>query len=358
MNVFFYINILAGGGAERVVANLANAFAEREHTVSVVTSYHVKNEYITSNKVKRYVLENKKNENSFLGRNLCRIVKLRKLLIEYKPDVLIAFMAEPIFRSLIAACFLKTKVIVSVRNDPKQEYPSKIRRCLANLLFMKADGIVFQTKDAKNCFNTVIRKRSEIIPNQVNDIFYSVSRAKVKKDVITVGRLTKQKNQNLLIEAFDAIKEKIPDNLVIYGEGNERYELEKIVNEKGLRARVFMPGNVANVETYLASAKLFVLSSDYEGMPNALMEAMAVGVPCISTDCPCGGPRAIIENGVNGLLVPVGNKKVLETAMEKVLLDSEYADKLGENAHKSAEAFRSNIIFQQWWNYIKRVENK
>ena len=186
MKIFFYINILADGGAERVVANLANSFSKLGNQVSVVTSYKVENEYITDNDVKRYVLEDSKDESGFVKRNLHRIHKLRNLLMKNRPDLLVSFMTEPNFRSIIATRLLKTKVIVSVRNDPKQEYPSKAARFLANFLYMMADGIVFQTDDARDFFNKRVKSQSAIIPNQVNDMFYSTPREDVKRDIIYV----------------------------------------------------------------------------------------------------------------------------------------------------------------------------
>ncbi|MCI9388622.1 MAG: glycosyltransferase family 4 protein [Lachnospiraceae bacterium] len=357
MNIFFYINILAGGGAERVVANLASSFSDRGHKVSVVTSYRVENEYMTGKKVKRYVLENKKSETGFISRNLRRIVKLRQLLVVNRPDLLISFMAEPNFRSIIATRFLKTKVIVSVRNDPSKEYPTKIMWFLANLLFKKADGIIFQTQDAKDCFNKIIQERSEIISNQVNSIFYSTMRAERTRNIITVGRLTAQKNHKILIEAFDIIKSRINDNLIIYGEGPAREELERMIKEKGLGDRVFLPGNVSNIENHLAAAKLFVLSSDYEGMPNALMEAMAVGVPCISTDCPCGGPRMLIEDGVNGLLVPVDDKEALDHALLLLLTDERLANKVGMIAKERSKVFAPKSVGDRWIDYINSIND-
>ena len=355
MNLFFYINVLAGGGAERVVANLANSFSELGNQVSVVTSYKVENEYITDDDVERYVLEDSKDESGFVKRNLHRIHKLRNLLKENKPDLLISFMAEPNFRSIIATRFLKTKVIVSVRNDPKQEYPSKATRLLANYLYKMADGIVFQTDDARDFFNKKVRNRSTIIPNQVNSVFYSTPREEDQKDIVTAGRLTKQKNQKMLIEAFSEIKDLTDENLIIYGEGPERSELEKVVKEKDLCNRVFLPGNVSHIEKCLASAKLFVLSSDYEGMPNALLEAMAMGVPCISTDCPCGGPRMVIENGVNGILVPVRDKERMKKAIISLIKNDEMLENYSTLSKENARKYKPELIIHKWDNYFNEV---
>ncbi len=355
MKIFFYINILAGGGAERVVANLASAFADAGHRVSIVTTYRVEHEYDTDCRVKRYELESGQEKGGFVSRNFHRVAGLRRLMKTNKPDILISFMAEPNFRAIIASAFLPVKTVISVRNDPHAEYGSKLKWKLANLLFKRAAGAVFQTPDAKACFDARIRKRSVVIPNMVNPIFYTVNRKEVCRDIVSVGRLTEQKNQKMLIEAFAEIKDQTEDNLLLYGEGELRSELEEVIRRKGLKDRVFLCGNVSKIEEILAAAKLFVLSSDYEGMPNALMEAMAAGVPCIATDCPCGGPKMLIDNGKSGLLTPVKEKSLLSEAMLLLLKDEALARQLGSNGRKEAKKYAPQFIYKKWLDYIQTL---
>ena len=161
-----------------------------------------------------------------------------------------------------------------------------------------------------------------------------------------------QKNHKLLIKAFSNIAEQVDDNLIIYGEGDQRPELQALINELGLDERVLLPGVINNVVEATKDAKVFVLSSDYEGMPNALMEALALGIPCISTDCPCGGPQALINDGENGILIPVGDEAVLSGALKKLLGDADYANRLGRCAKERAQEFSPERIFAGWEDYI------
>ena len=178
--------------------------------------------------------------------------------------------------------------------------------------------------------------------------------------MVTLGRVVKQKNHELLINAFAKIAGYYPDeNLLIYGKGNRDIEdtLKKKVEALGLEKRIKLMGPTTQVENVLAHAKLFVLSSDYEGMPNALMEAMAAGVPCISTDCPCGGPRTLIRNEMDGILVPTGNCEMMAEAISRLLSEYNTANNLSTSAKKRSDIFKPEIIFEQWKNYIEEICN-
>lgn len=351
MKVLFYINVLGGGGAERVICNLATAFSEHGHESIIVTSFPVDDEYSIGHRVKRLCLFSKKLNRSFLKRNYRLTKELRKLIKLEQPDIVVAFMAEPNFRAIIASLGLKNKVLVSVRNDPSREYPDSVKRVLAKKLYTLADGVVFQTEDAKKWFPCKIQKNSQIIYNQVDEIFYNVPPVQKRCNIVTMGRLTAQKNHKMLIRAFASIADQISDNLIIYGEGELRGELEALVTELHMENRIFLPGVISNVVGTIASAKLFVLSSDYEGMPNALLEAMAMGIPCISTDCPCGGPRMLFGELLADRLCACGDEKELGNKIVKLILQSAN----GENEKKISEQFRPERIFRKWEEYIKNL---
>ena len=175
-----------------------------------------------------------------------------------------------------------------------------------------------------------------------------------RKEIVTVGRLEPQKNQKLLINAFSELAKKIPDyTLVIYGEGSLRKELEKFIESKGLKDRIFLPGAKNNIQEYIKDASLFVLSSDYEGIPNALIEAMAIGLPCVSTDCSPGGARELITNGENGVIVECRNSNELATAMARLLTDRESAKKMGTNAKKIYTRVDKNLVCNRWLDLIR-----
>lgn len=352
MKVMFYINTIGFGGAERVLVNLANTFALDGAEVVLVTSFSLEQEYKYNNLVKRFSLEEEDIEQSWVKKNIDRTRKLRKLCRTEKPDVLVSFMGEANFRAILACMGLKVKNLISVRNDPNREYGSTMFRVLAKTLFRFADGTVFQTEDAKKWFPKAIQKRSRVIYNQVAECFYTEAFTGKRQGIVTTGRLVKQKNHRMLIEAFSIVANVVEDNLYIYGQGELGEELQKSIDSLGMTNRIFLMGTTSDVAKTIKSAKAFVLSSDYEGMPNSLMEALALGIPCISTDCPCGGPRMLIENEANGLLVPVGDIQNMSNAILSVLTDEVRAGRMGEQAMRRAEEYRAEKVFASWKEYI------
>lgn len=356
--IVFYINAIHHGGAERVICNLATQFSERQYECVLLTSFIDEWEYKYGEKVRRDSLFDRPIK-GFLKRNICLISELRHRLREEDPDVLISFMAEPNFRAIISAMGLKTKVIVSVRNDPNKEYPNFFMRILAKTLYRKATGIIFQTEDAKRWFPTSIQRKAAVIYNQVDTAFYETVYEGERHNIVTTGRLVPQKNHKMLIKAFSMIADKIPDDLYIYGDGELRSELEMLIRELNMERRVFMPGSIKNVADTIKSAKLFVLSSDYEGMPNSLMEAMALGLPCISTDCPCGGPRMLLEKRVgNDILLPVGRPDLLAKAMLKLLECDELRNRTGKILRESAALFFPDNVYHIWESFICSTDDK
>lgn len=358
MKIMFYINTICHGGAERVICNLATQFSECGHSCILVTSFSRSLEYTYGSKVCRVNLFENPIETNFLFRNIRLVKQLRNLLADEQPDVLISFMAEPNFRAIIASMGLKNKVVISIRNDPNKEYGNIMTRMLSKLLFRCADGIVFQTEDAQKWFPKAIQKKSKIIYNQVDEVFYNTKFEGECHDVVATGRLVPQKNHKLLIRAFSAIADKISDNLIIYGEGGLRCELEKLIADLHMENRIFLPGCVENVAEIISSAKLFVLSSSYEGMPNSLMEAMALGLPCISVDCPCGGPRMLLGDAENIYLVPPDNVDAFSKKMYIILTDKEENNIARKYAVEKSRQFHPEIVIKHWLNYLFLITNK
>lgn len=356
--IMFYINTLGKGGAERVISQLAYHFSQAGYESVLITSFRIEEEYPLATGVRRLSLEDEQIEQSRIEKNVTRIRKLRAICKQEKPDVLISFMAEPNFRAILATLGLPIKTIVSVRNDPNREYAGKLGKLVGKVLLPMADGCVFQTEDAKAWFPKRLQKKSAVIMNEVAERFFAVER-KETANVVAVGRLSKQKNHSLLLRAFAKITDKFPEEkLLIYGEGDCRGSLQKEIINLGLTDKAFLMGNTSCVEEVLAQAKVFVLSSDYEGMPNALMEALAVGVPSISTDCPCGGPRMLVEHEHNGMLVPVNDEGAMVTAMARLLGDPAFANALGNTAREVAESFKPDRVFAKWKKYVEDVINK
>lgn len=354
--IMFYINQIYEGGAERVIVYLANWFAQKGYDSILVTSFSHEREYFVSHKVRRIILEQEKNKNGKIRRNIIRIKRLRKYLKTYTPDILVSFMTEPIVRSFIASVGLRHKHIISVRVDPKVGYKKGVRWMMGKMLFPFADGCVFQTEEAKSWFPRRLQEKSIVIINPVDDCFFMSERVPIRGRIITCGRLMPIKNQAMLIEAFAEVHKKIPEtSLEIYGEGLLRENLQSIIYKLHKEDVVSLNGQCMNMDEVLATAELFVLTSNAEGMPNALLEALATGVPCISTDCPCGGPAMVIENGVNGILINVGDTKTLAKTMIELLEDVSKARAMGNEARKRAEVFSSKKIFHEWEEYIERI---
>lgn len=356
--IMFYINTIRHGGAERVITNLAKDLSN-EYEVILATTLQSEDEYQLVPQVKRYVLEPEVVMTSRIRKNISRIQKLRNLCKKEKPDILISFMAEPNYRAILATRGLKVKTIISVRNDPTKEYAGKVGKFLAIHLLVHADGCVFQTKQAREWFPRKLQEKSVIIYNAVAEDFFKKEHNPIKGRIVTCGRLESQKNHDLLISSFSQLAEEFPRaELHIYGVGSEEKKLKSLVQDLNLSDRVFLLGTTDDVPSVLSEAALFVLSSDYEGMPNALMEALTIGVPCISTDCPCGGPQMLIKNNENGILVPVKDSLKMMDAMKKILSNADFADELGKVARKKAETYHPNKVLKEWKEYITEIDNK
>lgn len=360
MKIAFYISTLGKGGAERVISNLANYFvADENNEVTVILERPVMS-YELNKRVNLITLEDKKNSNiNFFKRKLRYLSyykKLKNIFKNSKFDILVSFLPVPTLLSLMTKN-KETKVIISVRNDPKIEYKRKIRSFLMKRLFPKADGFVFQTKEAQEFFREIINCKQTIIYNAVSKAFIDHEMPiKRKNEIVSVGRLENQKNYPLLINAFSVIANEYKNyNLIIYGDGTDKDSLIKLVEEKKLINRVQFAGKVNNVQDKIFDASMYILSSNYEGMPNALIEAMILGLPVISTNCPCGGPNELIVNNKNGILTEVNNIDEMVDAMRKILDNNNFANELSYEARKIINKVSPEIINKQWEEFFKNV---
>ncbi len=358
--VMLYLNSLHKGGAERVFAQLADRFAAGGYRTILVTSYKDpgREEYPLSDQVIRYNMEPERKKESRIKRNISRIAALRKLCISSEADLLISCMQEPNFRSMVATAGLPVKRIVSVCTVAEMEYPGKLGWFVGKVLMPMAEGCVFQTEEEKQWFPERLQKKSRIIMNQVSESFFRVRHSGPRKNLVSVGRLTAPKNQKMLIRAFSKIAPKTEENLLFYGEGELRKELQELIDSLGMAQRIKLMGSSADVANQIKDAKGFVMCSTFEGLPNALLEAMALGLPCVSTDCRGGGPAMVIDSEVNGLLVPPEDEKALADAMLRILENPEDAERMGANARKTAESFRPETVFEQWRQFAEETMKK
>ena len=379
--IMFHINSLGKGGAERVVSLLANEFAKNEIEVVIATEWYSEEEYELNVRVRRiHVGLSESDENaSRIAKQWIRIRNLRRVIVEEQPNVVLSFCVKANYRAMMATVGTGVPVIVSVRNDPKIDYVGKSNNIMNKLFLNRAAGCVFQTQEAKEFFDDVLQQKSIIICNPVNEKYLHAERKNAKKKIVCVGRLVAQKNQMLLVNAFENILQKYEDyELYLYGDGSDdeckeellQYVSNKTIqvksksqNEKTekhveLKDKIHFMGLSSTLEKDMADAAMFVLPSNYEGMPNALMEAMALGLPVISTDCPCGGSRYWIEPGITGQLVPVKNVKSMTQAMEYYILNPEEAEKMGKKARQCLEEATLDKVYEQWQQYILQVINR
>ena len=356
MKILFYIGNLKKGGAERVVVTLSNRLV-KDNDVTIITTTDEKPEYNLDKKISLFILKDFADNKNILTKNIIYLKKLKKYIKDINPDIIVGFLPEPSYRLLLLRPFIRTPVIISDRNDPKIEYASLKNKIIMKWLYHRADGFVFQTSEAQNYFSKKIQSKSIVIANPVDDKFFNVNYCGEKsKEFINVGRLNEQKNQIFLIDCFKEVIKKHSDyKLLIYGDGNMKDEISSYVKINKLNNNIKLCGNVDDIENILKEKKGFILSSKYEGMPNALMEAMAVGVPCISTDCPCGGPRELIKNNINGLLVKSNDKNELVSAMYKIIENDKMCKKIAMAAKKNMNNYSCDKIVSKWFEFMKEV---
>ena len=310
-----------------------------------------KMEYSIPESVERIFLDSTYKKGN---KQIHRIKKLRQIIKERNADVVLSFLGSPNIRFLIASLGLKTKKIVSVRNDPYYEYGSGIRKAVTRILFDFADGVVFQTKQASEYFTNRVRDKSVVIFNPVNEVFKTIEWDCQSSNIVAVGRLEPQKNYFMLLSAFEKLSNINRNlNLIIVGDGSLRTQLEQYVNKHCLDKRVSFLGQISKVEDVLGNALLYVLTSDYEGMPNSLMEAMTAGVPCIATDCPCGGPKALLGDSL--YLVRCNEDKELADRINMFIDDIGLMKAASVKMKERAKLFSTDEVMRQWINYIEII---
>lgn len=360
--IAFHLNCLEQGGAERVVTNLADQFAKEGYEVLIATEWYGENEFQTDRRVRRVHvgLQTGDEKKSRVMQFLLRVKYLRRFMKTERPDVLIAFAQRANYRALMASWGTKVPVIISVRTDPAGHYDALADKLQIPLLFPRAAGCVFQTEGQREFFAPYLQENSRIILNPLNDKYIGVPRPqKRKKEVVQSGRLVDFKNQPMLLEAFMEVHKKHPDySLKIYGgdsfDGTKEI-LEDIIRKHNAEEYIKLMGASDTLEKDLADAAVYAFSSDWEGLPNALIEAMALGLPIVATDCPCGGPRTVMEDGVSGILIPIKDQRALADGINRLIENPEYAEELGCNAAKIAGIANGKAIFEKWRDYIEEI---
>ena len=357
MRIAFVIGSLTGGGAERVVAMLANEFVNRGYEVGIISIASSEKSYSISEQVKLlYCLNSYKIPGiSFIR----RVGDLRSTLKDFEPEVCISFTVAVNIYSLLASIGQKWRLIICERNDPKFDPQSRFLRLLRKMTYNLADGYVFQTTGERDYFPEKIRNRSSVIANPINSSIPRPFEGVRDKRFVTAVRLEPQKNLKLAIDAFyDFCFNHEDFTFDIYGEGAQKEYLQQYINERGLADKVHLLGRSDKLYEDMKNAFAFILSSDYEGMSNSMLEAMALGLPVISTDYPSGGARMVIDDHNNGILVPVGNKGKMCECMTELVECPDLATRLSDNACKIKDVLSVTNILDMWEESIKTWGHK
>lgn len=360
--IVFHLNCLERGGAERVVSVLAGQFAEWGYEVSIATEWQGEDEYVIDSRIKRVHvgLSEKQETYGRWWKFTARIFNLRRFLKETKPDIVVAFAKKANYRALTATVGMKLPVLISVRINPIGYYDFLSDKIQIPLLFRRASGCVFQTPDQRDFFPAYVRNKSKVILNPVNPKFIGNPIPETReKSVVHSGRLVDFKNQLMLIEAFCKVHEKHPDYVLkIFGPDSfdgTKEKLEALIAKRKAEKFVFLMGASDKLEQDLLSGALAAYSSDYEGMPNAMLEAMALGLPVVATDCPPGGPAMVITHEENGLLVPVGDSNAMAAAINRLIEEPEFAAKLGKAAAEIGKRAGVEVIALEWKQYMEEI---
>jgi len=351
--IMLVIHALGYGGAGKMIVKLADALAQNDnYEVILYVEEKAGKHYPMDERVQIY--QETQFFNNYLTRHFQEMFQLRKRVKEINPDLVISFQTNQNALAVYATRGRHIPVIVSERGDP-YVYTNIIAK-LKTWLINKAEGGVFQTHRAMEYYGKGLQSRSRVIYNPCpTDVIVRPAWKDRKNEIAYVARFDiQQKRQDVMVKAFAEVVKKHPEmTLVFYGQGEpDMTTIRNLVKDLGIDEKVRFEGLVTNVMERIKDAKMFVLSSDYEGLPNSLIEAMIAGLPCVSIDCSPGGARELIQDGENGIIVPVGDPHQLAEAMIYMLDNPNKADRMGAEAQKISQRLAPEVIFGQWEEYI------
>jgi GalNAc-alpha-(1->4)-GalNAc-alpha-(1->3)-diNAcBac-PP-undecaprenol alpha-1,4-N-acetyl-D-galactosaminyltransferase len=362
LRIAFVIPSLGPGGAERVASLLCNDWVRQGHAVTLAT-------FDAAGAEPFFTLENgvvirdlpastSRGLAARLGANITRISRLRSLLRQFHPDVVVSFMTEANVVALRACRGLGVPVVISERNQPDRPGLGRLRKLARRLSYPLASAMVVQTEAIASWARARFRIPIHVIPNPVQ---IGPSGTRYRSDVhqlVALGRLTHQKGFDVLVKSFAAVAGKHPSwRLVIYGEGPDRSLLERLRTGYGLDEKISLPGLTKDSAGVLRRAGLFALPSRFEGYPNALLEALACGLPVIATACP-GGTSEILANGRHGMLVPPDDISAMAAALDAMMSASDLREAYASQARLAAARLDSTVVSKRWLDLLASLSGQ
>ena len=357
-NILIIYHKIGYGGANKMITFVANALASSGFNVMIYTySSDEEPEYQLNDSIQ--LIKETEHYGRSIKDRIHQVNKIINILKITRPKVVLSFMSTSNLYAIFSTRIFEIPTIISERGNPESE--KRLISRIKQLIMRFSEGAVFQTEGAKKFFPKKLQNRSIIIPNPVIKTTIAIDNWNSrKKEISFVARFeVKQKRHDLILLAFQKVIEQYPEyKLCFYGDGEDLEEIIKLTEKLGLQSSVIFKGKVDNVVEQISKSKIFVLTSDYEGIPNALIEAMSIGLPCVSTDCRPGGARLLIENKVNGIIVPTGDHEAISEAILFMLDNPEEATKMGNEALAISERFSENVIADEWVNYTNSIIKK
>lgn len=353
--ILFVINtVQTMSGASKVMLSVAKAALTMFSKVTVIGILNTKDEDV-GDKAIEFIPLGTMNEIKGLWRVRC-IQKLRKIFKLRKPDIICSFVADACTMARLASFCLNVKVVSCERGDPYTT--GKLWQFFMRFTYRYSDYAVFQLPSARDFFSEKVRAHSFVIPNPFIPKAEAINREHLEnKTIVSAGRLfDKQKDFTSLIRSFAIVHNKYPDyRLVIYGEGSSRLYYEELISSLDLTGLVSLPGFVKNVSEEIKDKAIFVLSSVFEGIPNTLLEAMSMGLPCIATNCSPGGAEFLTQNGEYGILLDIGDVDGIAQSIIRFIEYPNEAYKLGMKAKGSISRFETELILSRWLQLFNKV---
>ncbi len=355
--ILFITNSISFGGAAKMLCFVAESLADRGHIVTIVNlrATHGPNAY---ERTVKYNVELIALDEVPIGKNK-NLYRIKEIAEDRNVDVIIGFVSYPNLYATMVGKLAGIPSIISERGDPSRNKKRGLKRKIFSFIINSADGGVFQTDYAKVYYKNKLKKKGVVIPNPIfiNGDVPCVKNEEREKTIVSVGRLANpQKRLDVMLNAFEIFTRSHPEYVLkLYGKGPDEEKVRQWCVDLNIQDKVQFLGLTTQPMRDIAHDGMFLITSDYEGVSNSLLEAMAVGLPCVSTDHTPGGARFLIQDHKNGLLAPIGDDEAIAKAMCEFADDLELSSKCGENARDVIKRFEPNRIIDMWEDYIDTI---